>query len=295
MAESTLGPAPSSGSGMESPEALLKEGARAAGEALGALEEAVVRERRAVATLSEELPRCARDLQYERKWRGRDQLLNLANFLGARAKAAEGGLSTLLEQVAACQRLAGKHAELMEALYRLETELAPYAQATTAADSAFDPTTPYGAFVPALRLFTSEMGAAGRELGGRPVPEDFVEASMFRKYQAALGRLAPMVQALAPPPYVDLHGRVSTARESLMQGIVLVRSRADRDAAVLKNVEQVKADLTSDFERVEILFAELEAAKTGEVRFPGSPAQEPEPPSADGEPRRKSLFGRLRK
>lgn len=295
MAEPVPGSTPSEGPGAETPEALLREGDLEAREALGALEEAAVRERRAVEALAGELAKSVRDLQYERKWRGRDQMLNLANLLLERAKAADAGLGTLLEQVAACQRLGGKQAELMEALSLLETEVAPYAHATTAADSAFDPTTPYGAFVPSLRLFVSEMEAVGKEFGARPVPEDFVEGTMFRKYQAALGRLAPLVRALAPPPYAALHGRISAAQEKLMRGVVMARARADRDTELLKSVEQVKADLASEFERVETLFAELDAAKSEEVRFPTSPPPEPRVDPVPAEPRRRGLFGRLKK
>ncbi len=291
MPEPVPDPIPAEGLAAETPEALLREGSREAREALGALEEAAVRERRAVAALAGELAQSVRDLQYERKWRGRDALLKLASLLSERAKAAEAGLGALLEQAAACQRLGGKQAELMEALSLLETEVAPYARAVTAADSAFDPTTPYGAFIPALRLFASEMEAVGKEFGARPAPEDFVEGSLFRKYQAALGRLAPLVRALAPPPYGAIHGRISAAREKLMQGIVLARARADRDAGLLKSVEQVKADLASEFERVETLFAELDASKGASSPVPPQPETRPAPE----EPRRKGLFGRLKR
>lgn len=289
MAESLLGPPSAENAG--SSETFLREGAEEAGGALNALEEVAVRERRAVATLFEELTRSARDLQYERKWRGRDQLLNFSNLLATQAKAAEAGLGALLEQVMACQRLKGKQAELMEALSLLEVEAACYAHAVTATDSTFDPTTPYGAFVPALRLFTSELESVGKELVPLPIPEDFVEGSMRKKYQAALGRIAPLVKDLAPPPYAALYGRISAAREKLMQGMVIAKSRIDKDAAVLKGVQQLKADLASEFERVETLFAELGAAKTGEVRFPPSPALPADPEPTPAEPQKKGLFG----
>lgn len=301
MAESLQDPSAGAEPGPESPEALLREGAREAERALGALEEVVVRDRQAIAALQGELARCVRDLQYERRWRGKDQLLNLAHLLSTRAKEAEGELGTLLEQVAACQRLKGKHTELMEALSLLETELAAYAQALTAPDAAFDSTTSYGAYVPALRLFAAEMEAVLKEFSACPAPDDFVEGTMHRKYQAALERLAPLARSLSsPPPYMAAYERLSAARERLMRGIVLVKMRADRDAAILKNVEQVKADLASEFERVEALFAELEAVKSGSLRFPPAPPMEPAARSgpsgpAPEEPRRRGILGRLRK
>ncbi len=295
MPESAPEPVSAEGPAGATPESLLREGGLEAREALGALEEAAVRERLGVAALAGELAQSVRDLQYERKWRGHDALLRFATSLSERAKAVDAGLGALLEQVAACQRLEGKQAELMEALSLLETEVAPYARAVTAADSAFDPITPYGAFVPSLRLFVAEMEAAGKEFGAHPAPEDFVDGSLFRKYQAALGRLAPLLRALAPsPPYETIHGLISAAREKLMQGVALARARADRDAGLLKNVEQVRADLASEFERVETLFAELDASKGGSPEPPSAPPP-PQTGPAPAEPRRKGLFGRLRK
>lgn len=298
MAESA-GPPPGPGESLaETPEAFLREGGREAEAALRELEEAVVRDRQAVGALAEELARSARDLHYERKWRGRDHLLGLANSLATRGREAVEACSALLEQVIACEKLRGRQAELIEALSLLEAELAPFASAVSAADSALDPTTPYGAFIPTLRLFAAEMEAVGRELEARPLPEDFVESSLRKKYRAALGRLAAGARGVATPDYAALHGRVSAAREKLMQGVLLAKARTDRDAEALRGVERLRGDLASEFERVEILFAELEAGKGGAPRPPPqqpAPGPAPERAPVPEEARRRGLLGRLRK
>lgn len=293
MAESIPGP-PGASDG-EPPETLLRRGGREADLALQALEGAALRDRRFIAALEEELARSAPDLQYERKWRGKDPLLSLVRFLLEQAKAADGALGDLLKQVADCRALRDRPPERVEAMAVLEAELAPYARAVADPDAPADSGTPYGAFLPLTRRARAALEEAGRELSLRPAPEDFVEGSMRKRYAAALERLGGLLAGREPPPYADLHGQVARARETLMRGVAGVRERTDKDAEVLRNIRQVATDLAPDFERIEMMFAELEAAKSGEPQRSRTP-DAPSATGADAGPARKrGLLGRLRR